>query len=88
MDIEITSGPMGRSALFITEEAWSTTVNDQIRIHPYSAYAAPKITFCVVEVASVAHLTFGFIQVIGNVFSVCWIGTLKYILIQEAGYIS
>lgn len=90
VDLEITSGPTGKSALFIVQQVNSATVGHQMRLHPFTAsfstskYATP----CNVLVSSQTTSVFGIIPIASNIFSLAWNGTPTAVVVREAGYLS
>lgn len=91
VDLEITSGPTGKSSLFIKMQVagpTATTGNDELRIHPFtSSFSSSKFVNCFAQVANRTMNDFGLIEVVNNVFCISWNGTPTNIIIREAGYL-
>lgn len=88
IDLEVTSGPTGKSALFVATAITSGTPGDALRLHPLSTFAAGKVTArAVAQVAGQPLDGFGLLSVTSNVFSLAWTGTPTTVIIREAAYI-
>jgi len=90
IDLELTSGPTGKSSLFLSLIFSSATAGDTLRLHPFSAsFSASKYVAADAIAASTTINTnvFGLFNLISNVISISWTGTPANIFIREAGYL-
>jgi hypothetical protein len=89
VDLEITSGPTGKSYMFVNIQENSATVGDGMRLHPFTAsFSSSKLIAANALVASQTTNGFGLLTVTSNVFSLAWTGTPAAVVIREAGYLS
>ena len=87
-DLEITSGPTGKTSLEIEFLIVSATVGDSWRLHPLEAYASSKMKRTVALVALYPTIGYPLLKITSNVFSAAWTGTPTSCQIMEAGYLS
>lgn len=88
IDLEITSGPTGKSAVFMKLVFNSATVGDRAQTHPFEAsLSVSKYDVFSAEVASQNANRFGLVKIVSNVFCLSWTGTPASITLREAGYI-
>lgn len=86
-DFEITSGPTGKSALFVEMNCISTTPGDNMRLHPFEAFGLAKQRTAQALVASLNGMQNTWIAISSNVFSMGWTGTPANIIISEVAYL-
>jgi hypothetical protein len=86
-DFEITSGPTSKLYLFVNMIIISTTVGDNMRIHPLETYGSGKQKTAVATVASQNGVNYGLLKITSNVFSMGWTGTPSNIILTEDGYL-
>lgn len=87
-DLEITSGPMGKRALFIRYQINSATAGDALRTHPFETFGAGKLFGVDAQAAGVTNNGGAdLLKITNNVFSLTWSGSPTVVLIREAGYI-
>jgi len=73
VDIEITSGVTGKSALWMLLQFLDTTNAGVIlRIHPFETFASSKIKHCITQVANVTMSNSHLLPIINNVFTISW----------------
>jgi hypothetical protein len=65
----------------------STTVGDNMRIHPLETYGSGKQKTAVATVASQNGVNYGLLKITSNVFSMGWTGTPSNIILTEDGYL-
>lgn len=91
VDLEITSGPTGKDALFFNlQVSDTTTTNVGLRLHPFNSFSNSKIGKVLTQVVNVTNDNMVLIPIIGNVFSAAWnpSGAASMIVtVREAGYI-
>lgn len=87
IDLEITSGPVGKTILFLWLSISSATVGNAAYVHPFETYAASKIFSISTQAAGTTALSMTLVAVTNNVISIAWVGTITAFLIQEAGYL-
>ncbi len=92
VDLEITSGPTGKTAMFVNLAVVDTTnANVGLRVHPLSAFAASKIGKVLTQVAAVTNDNMALIPITSNVFTASWnpAGAASMTInIREAAYIA
>jgi hypothetical protein len=92
VDFEITSGPTGKSALFVVVANQDTTTAGQVlRIHPFSTYGDGNVQASVNQVNARTLFSTHLIKVNSNVFTVSWTAsgaTTAIVSVRETGYIS
>jgi hypothetical protein len=92
VDLEITSGPTGRSALFMAVQVTdSGGSNNIVRLHPFETFGAGKVQPVVTQVANVPNAGLCLVKITGNVFTASWIASGAATItpvIREAGYYS
>lgn len=89
VDLEITSGPTGKTALFVKTQINSAVAGDAIRLHPLETYGAGKLSGNAdVVAAGTTTNGFGLVKMTNNVFSLAWTGTPTVVFVREAGYLS
>jgi hypothetical protein len=88
VDIEITSGPTGKTSLFLNMVISSATVGDTQRVHPTETFGAGKIMAQVALVANQNSNRLALLPIASNLFSLSWTGTPTAVLVREAGYIN
>lgn len=92
IDLELTSGVMGKGILFVDTFTRSNTSGDTVRYHPLEAFGAGKISSNPVQTAStsVYNVVFKMLKITGNVFCIGWAGTwttlTDSIIVREVGY--
>ena len=89
VDLEITSGPVNKSSIFMKLIISSATVGDRMQTHPFVAgtVASSKFDVAFALVASQNTNGFGLIVVTSNVFCLSWAGTPAAVVLREAGYL-
>jgi hypothetical protein len=90
IDLELTSGPTGKSFLFVSLAFSSATAGDTLRLHPFSAsFSASKFIAADAIAASTTINTnvFGLFNLLSNVISISWTGTPANIFIRESGFL-
>lgn len=88
VDIQITSGPTGKRALFVNMVVASGTVGDTQRIHPTESFGAGKVAANVALVASQNTNRLALLPITStNMFSLSWTGTPGVVIVREAGFI-
>lgn len=88
VDLEITSGPTGKSYMFVKYQVTSATVANTVRIHPTETFGTSKLDNVFAQVAGTTATAFGLIKIISNVFSLAWTGSITAGAVREAGYLS
>lgn len=89
VDLEITSGPTGKTYMFVNMTITSATVGDTIRVHPFETYAGSKLDTVTAQVANVNNeIGSRLIKITSNVFSFAWTGTPTLVTCAERGYLS
>jgi hypothetical protein len=88
VDIEITSGPTDKSALFVMIVFASATTTDAIRLQPYEAFSNSKNIIQEAIVASANMRAFGLLPITSNLFCLSWSGTPTTLILREAGNIT
>jgi hypothetical protein len=89
VDLELTSGPTGKSAILITGQLTPGAASNRIYTHPFVAYSAPKGRNIWGQVASVptALSNVPIAMAGGNVFSIAWSGVPTSVILREDGYL-
>ena len=87
IDLEITTGPTGKSALFLDVGITSATVGDTLRTHPYETYGSGKITSVRAHATTIPNSRLILIKITQNAFSIAWTGTPTTIIAREQGYL-
>lgn len=90
VDIEITSGPTGKTYMFLNLHIASATAGDTMWLHPFETYNISKTIQLDAQVANV-NITYrymGMIKINSNVFSMQWTGTPGKVIVREAGYLA
>lgn len=88
IDLEITSGPTGKSSLFVKTQITSAGATDSFVIHPFEAsFSTSKYDICEAQVANRQKNSFALLKIVSNVFSMTWSGSPTSIFVREAGYI-
>lgn len=88
VDLEITSGPTGKTALFIKVAIQGATVGHSLRLHPFTAsFSTAKYISAEVLVSNQTTRVFDLLSLSSNVFSMAWTGTPAVITLRESGYI-
>jgi hypothetical protein len=91
VDFEITSGPTGKSGMFVVVANQDTTTAGQVlRMHPFSTYGDGNVQANVNQVAARTLFSTHLIKITGNVFTVSWTAsgaTTAIVSIRETGYI-
>jgi hypothetical protein len=91
VDFEITSGPTGKSALFVVVANQDTTTAGQVlRMHPFSTYGDGNVQANVNQVNARTLFSTHLIKITGNVFTVSWTAsgaTTAIVSVRETGYI-
>lgn len=90
IDLEITSGPTGKSYLFMNLIFSSATAGDTLRLHPFSAsFSTSKYAAADAIAASTTINTnvFSLFNLISNVIAISWTGTPANIFLREAGFL-
>jgi hypothetical protein len=90
VDMEITSSSLvGKTAAFVKLIFNNATINQNLRLHPFTAsFSASKFDTLASVAASINSNSFGLISLTGNVFCLSWTGTPASLNIREAGYIT
>lgn len=86
-DIELTSGPVGRSILFITTTIISATPGDVFYTHPFETYADSKLKSMSAQVANLNNNGLQLMKINSDKFSIAWVGTPTRVQIREQGYV-
>lgn len=88
-DMEVVSGIVGRTQVFINMFITSATVGNSMRVHPYDAsFSTSKYTTLTAQVANVSVGTFGLITITsGGLFCISWEGTPTTLIWREQGYL-
>lgn len=89
VDIEITSGPTGKSFMFLRLHLSSGTAGDTMWLHPFEAFATSKTSQMDAQVGNTA-ITYRYtdlVKITGNLFSMQWTGTPSKMIVREAGYL-
>jgi hypothetical protein len=92
VDLEITSGPTGKTSLWLLTQIRSNVQGDALRLHPFETFAVSKAVPNAVMVASTTLLTSLPlpIPITSNVFSIAWNGTwtnaADLVNLKELGY--
>jgi hypothetical protein len=87
VDMEIASGPTGRSSLFFTFLITSGAAGDETVLHPLATYGGSKRAQLMAQVAAVQANGFGLVPITNNVFSWAWTANSTVITVREAGYL-
>lgn len=88
VDLDITSGPMGKTALFLRYQINGANVGDAMRTHPLETFGSAKLFGADVLVANqTTNVGADLVKMTSNVFSLGWTGTPTTVTIREAGYI-
>jgi hypothetical protein len=87
VDLEITSGPTGKTDMFLAFQIVSATAGDTVYFHPFESYVSSKQFFAQVYAANRTTFIVLPVKVIGNVFAIGWTGTPTAVVVQEAGYL-
>lgn len=88
-DLELTSGPTGKSALFVQLIIISATVGDAARITPFDgSYSSSKSIATFAQAVSINSTMFGFYPLNTNIITISWTGTPTNVLIRESGYLA
>jgi len=88
VDMQITSGPTGKTQLFLYTIFQGATAGDSVRMHPHETLATSKYStpnYC--QVAGVFNAVFGIQKIVSNVFSLAWTGNPTAVYIRESGYL-
>lgn len=88
VDIEITSGPTGKTGLFINMGINGSAASEALRLHPLETFALSKQVNLFANVAGVQSVRLGMVKITSNVFSMAWSGTPTVVQLFESGYIS
>jgi hypothetical protein len=89
IDLEITSGPTSKSALFVTILLTSGAASDAAYCHPFDTFVGSKRTpRAITQVAGIQIPAFGLVPITSNVFSFTWTAASSQITIAEAGTIA
>lgn len=87
VDLEITTGMLGRLYIFPNLHIISATAGDAVSLHPYETFSVSKQA-SVVELTVNGHVIGMYlIKVVSNVFSLAWSGTPTSVFIRESGYL-
>lgn len=87
IDLKMTSGRTGASALFVTLLTNGVTPGDAMRIQPYTTYSPSKQLRCIALVASQSTVTSGIIGLSTDLFSMQWNGSPTVLNISEQAYL-
>lgn len=87
VDLEITSGPTGKSSLFTSTTIIPSAAGEAMRVHPLEAFGAGKIQATFGQVVAVNMNGLWLTKIISNVFSLSWTGTPTAVILREVGYI-
>jgi hypothetical protein len=88
IDFEITSGPTGKSYMFVKFQITTPTANTSLRIHPTEAFSSSKLDNVFAQVANQPMPAFALIKITSNVFSLAWDGSPTAVVVRESGYLS
>ncbi len=89
VDLQLTSGPLGKVNIFMKDQVISANVGDAFRIHPLTTFSSSKVDVAIALVANQGTNGFGLISVTSaGLFSVSWTGSPTTVLLREAGYLS
>lgn len=88
VDLEFTSGILGRLYVFITMNIISATPGDNSRLHPFESFATSKQKTAQALVANLNGLQPSLLlKIVNNVLSLGWTGTPTVVLLTEDGYL-
>ena len=87
IDLEITSGPTGKSGLFMFGFFTGGVAGNSLRFHPLETFGAGKVTSVQCQVATVLNTGLVLTKITSNVFSIAWTGSPTGVVIREAGYL-
>lgn len=87
LDIEITSGPTGKTSMFLIILINSVTPGDRFTLHPTEAFAVSKYKNIFAQTAGVVNEVSRLVKVSSNLFSLGWSGSPTTILVREEGYL-
>lgn len=88
VDIEITSGLIGKLYPIVHLHIISNTINDALTIHPFETPVSASKFSNVIETTVGGHIIATYpIRLISNVFSLAWSGTPTAVFIRESGYL-
>jgi hypothetical protein len=88
VDLEITSGPTGKSALLCTLFITSGAAGDGARCHPLATFAGSKTSpRAIAQVAATQIGAFGIVPITSNAFSFTWTANSTQITLVENGYL-
>jgi len=88
MDIEITSGILNKSYIFMNWMMSTNAANNGMFTHPFTAsYATSAVKEHYGQVANVNIAGFNLQKINSNVFSLAWTGLPTSVILSEAGYL-
>jgi hypothetical protein len=88
VSIEITSGPMSKSAIFMYVSASASAATGSYFLAPYEAVSSAKNQSIAQQVANIGVTYFGLLKITSNRFGLRWSGTSVTVLVlREMGYI-
>jgi len=87
VDLEITSGPTGKTSMFVNLYLLNATANQEVHMHPFETYAASKLYSFLSQVTNILAGGLTLQKITGNVVSLAWTGTPTRIVVREAGYL-
>jgi len=87
IDLEITSGPTGKSGLLSNASFVPGSAGDSLRFHPFTTFSSSKVQILTGQVAAVTCNSLVLSEVLSNVFSIAWTGTPTTVLLRQVGYI-
>lgn len=88
-DLELTSGPTGKTALFVQLIIISATVGDAARITPFDgSYSSSKSIATFAQAVSINSTMFGLYPLNSDTLTISWTGTPTNVLIRESGYLA
>lgn len=87
VDLEMTSGPLYKNALWVRYQINSATVGNAMRTHPFETFGAGKLFGADALAASqTTNVGADLLKITNNVFSLTWTGAPATVIIREAGY--
>lgn len=87
VDIEITSGPTGKTYMFLQWFINSATPGDAARLHPLETHATSKYKTMFAQVNGITNVLMSLLPITSNVFSLSWTGTPTAVIVREEGYL-
>jgi hypothetical protein len=90
IDLEITSGPVNKIALWVNLQINSGTAGDAMRLHPFDAsLSSAKFSPIDAQVAGVTQNAGSYLlKIISNLFCMAWTANSTALVVREAGWMS